>query len=155
MAKIFNLETVQSYLNEVADKTIVLTNGCFDLLHPGHLQYLSEARALGDILIIGLNSDQSVQSIKGLSRPINNQQFRASMLLGLKSVDAVVIFEEDTPINLISTIKPSIHVKGGDYIAEELPEYQTVIANDGQIKILSFLDGYSTSEIIEKIQRLH
>lgn len=134
--------------------TIVLTNGCFDLLHPGHIDYLTKAKALGDVLIIGLNSDQSVQSIKGPTRPINNQKFRASMLLGLKPVDAVVLFDEDTPVNLINTIKPSIHVKGGDYIAKELPEYQTVVSNGGKVQILPFLEGYSSTAIIDAIKQI-
>ena len=154
MNNVYTLHTVSQFLADSQNQTIILTNGCFDLLHPGHIDYLTKAKALGDQLIIGLNSDQSVQSIKGPTRPINNQQFRASMLLGLKPVDAVVIFDEDTPINLINTIKPSIHVKGGDYIAEELPEHQTVVSNGGTVKILPFLDGYSSTSLIEKIKQI-
>ena len=154
MNQIYNSDSVHELLDQLKGKKIVFTNGCFDLLHPGHIDYLTKAKALGDALIVGLNSDQSVQSIKGPARPINNQQFRSSMLLGLKPIDAVIIFEEDTPINLISTIKPSIHVKGGDYNAKELAEYQTVLENGGDVKILSFLDGYSTTGILNKIKNL-
>ena len=153
MNNFYTTDTVHELLANHQHQKIVLTNGCFDLLHPGHIDYLTKAKALGDALIIGLNSDQSVQSIKGPTRPINNQQLRASMLLGLKPVDAVVIFDEDTPINLISAIKPSIHVKGGDYIAEELPEYQTVVSNGGEVQILPFLEGYSSTLIIDAIKK--
>ena len=152
MNNVYTLHTVSQFLADSQNQTIILTNGCFDLLHPGHIDYLTKAKALGDQLIIGLNSDQSVQSIKGSTRPINNQQFRASMLLGLKPVDAVVIFDEDTPINLINTIKPSIHVKGGDYTAESLPEYPVVIGYGGEVSIIPFLDGYSSTSILDRMQ---
>ena len=106
---------------------------------------------MGDILIVGLNSDASVKQIKGQDRPINTQDFRAKMLLGLKPVDAVVIFNEDTPVKLISMIKPAIHVKGGDYKVTELPEHDTVIANGGEVTCLSFIEGYSTTDIINRL----
>jgi len=130
---------------------MVFTNGCFDLLHPGHLHYLNEAKELGDVLIVGLNSDRSVRQIKGNDRPINDEKFRAEMLIGLKPVDAVVLFDEDTPIQIISIIKPAIHVKGGDYNITKLPEYETVVSNGGEVKLLSFLDGYSSTNIINKL----
>lgn len=130
---------------------MVFTNGCFDLLHPGHLHYLNEAKELGDVLIVGLNSDRSVRQIKGNDRPINDEKFRAEMLIGLKPVDAVVLFDEDTPIQIISIIKPAIHVKGGDYSITKLPEYETVVSNGGEVKLLSFLDGYSSTNIINKL----
>ncbi|RAP23572.1 D-glycero-beta-D-manno-heptose 1-phosphate adenylyltransferase [Candidatus Marinamargulisbacteria bacterium SCGC AG-343-K17] len=150
MNQIFDPLSIQSYIDSVSDQKIVFTNGCFDLLHPGHIHYLTEAKALGDILIVGLNSDTSVKQIKGQDRPINNQDFRAKMLLGLKPVDVVVIFNETTPTNLISSIKPSIHVKGGDYKVTELPEYEAVISNGGEVKCLSFIEGYSSTDIIDK-----
>ena len=121
-------------------------------MHPGHIDYLTKAKALGDVLIVGLNSDASVRQIKGDLRPINNQLFRSRMLLALKPVDYVVIFEDDTPINIIHQIKPHVHVKGGDYIASNLPEYKVIKSYGGQIEILPFLDGFSSTNIINKIK---
>ena len=151
MNHIYNSDTISHYLSENKSKRIVFTNGCFDILHPGHSQYLADAKSLGDILIVGLNSDASVSRLKGKNRPINDQDFRSQMLLALKPVDAVVIFEEDTPISVLSIVKPNVHVKGGDYKAEDLPEYETVVSNGGQVKCVSFVEGYSSSEIIAKI----
>ena len=131
---------------------ITFTNGCFDLLHPGHIDYLTKAKSYGDILIVGLNSDESVSSLKGENRPINNQEFRAMMLIGLKPVDYVVIFNEETPIELIKKIQPSTHVKGGDYTAKELPEYDVVVSNGGDVQIVPFLDGFSSTSLINKIR---
>ena len=129
----------------------MFTNGCFDILHSGHVQYITQAKSHGDILVVGLNSDQSVKSLKGSARPINNQTARASVLASLETVDYVVIFEQDTPINLIKKIKPDVHVKGGDYIAEELPEFPIISDYGGKVIIKPFLEGFSTSSIIEKI----
>lgn len=126
---------------------IIFTNGCFDLLHLGHATYLKHARQLGDKLVIGLNSDQSVKRLKGPSRPIINQNDRANMLSFFEFVDAVIIFEEDTPLKLISEIRPDILVKGGDYQVEEVVGREFA----GKVEIISFVDGYSTSNIIEKI----
>ena len=151
MNHIYNRDTISTYLSENKSKRIVFTNGCFDILHPGHSQYLSDAKSFGDILIVGLNSDASVSRLKGKNRPINDQVFRSQMLLALKPVDAVVIFEEDTPISILSIVKPNVHVKGGDYKPEDLPEYETVVSNGGQVKCVSFVEGYSSSEIIAKI----
>ena len=152
MRNIFNSGSILGYLEDIKDQKIVFTNGCFDLLHPGHLHYLNEAKALGDALIVGLNSDRSVRQIKGNNRPINNENFRAEMLMGLKPVDAVVVFDEETPIQMLSIIKPAVHVKGGDYKVTELPEYDTVIANGGMVKCLSFVKGYSTTNIINQFK---
>lgn len=132
-------------------RKIVFTNGCFDILHPGHITYLREAKALGDVLIIGLNSDASVKRLKGESRPILNQNERATLMIALEMVDFVIIFDEDTPIQTIETIKPDIHVKGGDYDAKTLPEYPIVKAYGGEVRILSFVAGQSTSGVIERI----
>ncbi|MGC6366754.1 MAG: D-glycero-beta-D-manno-heptose 1-phosphate adenylyltransferase [Candidatus Marinamargulisbacteria bacterium] len=151
MNHIYNSDTISHFLSENKSKRIIFTNGCFDLLHPGHVQYLADAKSLGDILIVGLNSDTSVTQLKGPNRPINDQVFRSQMLLALKPVDAVIIFEEDTPISVLSIIKPNIHVKGGDYQPEQLPEYETVVSNGGEVKCVSFIEGYSSSEIIAKI----
>ena len=132
-------------------KKVVFTNGVFDILHIGHLTYLEEARGLGDVLIVGVNSDRSVKTNKGDKRPINPEKNRAEMLLGLKFVDFTVIFDEKTPENLLSLLKPDIHVKGGDYKKEDLPETEIVEKNGGEVKILSFVDNISTTEIIKKI----
>ena len=152
MGNIFSTQTIQDLIKKVENQKVVFTNGCFDLLHPGHIDYLTKAKALGGVLVVGLNSDASVKQIKGDFRPINNQSFRSQMLLGLKPVDYVVIFEEDTPINTINKLKPNIHVKGGDYIASNLPEYKVVKYYGGQIEILPFLDGFSSTNIINKIK---
>lgn len=132
-------------------KKVVFTNGVFDILHVGHLTYLEEAGNLGDVLVVGVNSDRSVKTNKGDKRPINPEKFRAQMLLGLKFVDFTVIFDEKTPENLLDLLKPDIHVKGGDYRKEDLPETEIVEKNGGEVKILSFVDNISTTEIIKKI----
>ena len=134
-------------------KKIIFTNGCFDLLHVGHIRYLAQAKKLGDFLIIGLNSDSSVQEIKGKDRPINSFEDRATLLSALNSVDLVIMFEEQTPENLIKDIVPDILVKGGDYNIEDIVGYQTVIQNGGQVKTLSFYDGYSSTKYINKINK--
>jgi len=134
-----------------AGKKIVFTNGCFDILHAGHVQYLSRAKALGDILIIGLNADASVRRLKGEKRPINSEEDRAFVLKGLKAVDAVVVFEEDTPLQLIQSLLPNVLVKGGDWAIEKIVGRDVVEANGGTVKTISFLDGRSTTGTIEKI----
>lgn len=134
------------------NQTLVFTNGCFDLLHPGHLTYLEQAKAFGDILIVGLNSDRSVQNLKGTSRPILPEKDRARMLGGLKPVDHVILFDSPTPIPLIKELQPDVHVKGGDYQAEALPEYDTVLQYGGCVKIVPFISGYSSSQLIQSIQ---
>ena len=133
-------------------KKVVFTNGCFDILHVGHLTYLNEAKKQGDYLVIGVNSDSSVKRLKGETRPINSEKDRAEMLSGLKAVDMTVIFEEDTPVELIESLKPSIHVKGGDYRKEDLPETEVVERNGGEVRILNFVEGKSTTNIVKKIQ---
>ena len=134
-------------------KKIVFTNGCFDLLHVCHIRYLSHAKKLGDFLIIGLNSDRSVKKLKGKDRPINSFEDRAILLSALNSVDLVIKFEEQTPENLIKDIVPDVLVKGGDYNIEDIVGYQIVIKNGGQVKTLSFYDGYSTTNYINKINK--
>ena len=134
-------------------KKIVFTNGCFDLLHVGHIRYLSQAKKLGDFLIIGLNSDSSVKELKGEDRPINSFEDRATLLSAIESVDLVIMFEEQTPENLIKDIVPDILVKGGDYNIEDIVGYQTVMQNGGQVKTLSFYDGYSSTNYINKIKK--
>ena len=134
-------------------KKIVFTNGCFDLLHVGHVRYLAQAKKLGDFLIIGLNSDSSVKELKGEDRPINSFEDRATLLSAIKPVDLVIMFEEQTPENLIKDIVPDILVKGGDYNIEDIVGYQTVMQNGGQVKTLSFYDGYSSTNYINKIKK--
>ena len=133
-------------------KKVVFTNGCFDLLHPGHIKYLEDARALGDVLILGLNADASISRLKGDSRPINPLKDRAAMLMGLKAMDAVVAFEEDTPLNLISLLLPDVLVKGGDYEADDIVGNKEVRDAGGEVIVVPFLDGYSSSKLIERIK---
>src|SRR5215203_451733 len=130
---------------------IVFTNGCFDILHPGHVNMLERAKKLGSKLIVGLNSDESVRKIKGPDRPFQNENDRKSVLLGLASVDEVIIFEELTPESLIHHIKPDILVKGGDWKPEEIIGGDFVIGNGGKVVSLPLIDGYSSSKVLEKI----
>jgi rfaE bifunctional protein nucleotidyltransferase chain/domain len=129
---------------------IVFTNGCFDVLHLGHLKYLATAAGLGTKLIIGLNTDESVRKLKGAERPVNPQEARALLLAGFQFVDAIVYFGEETPINLIKTIEPDVLVKGGDYKAEEVVGYQVVTEKGGEVVIIDFVDGFSSTAIIKK-----
>ena len=151
----FLLKDNYSIINKlkINKKKVVFTNGCFDLLHVGHIRYLSQAKKLGDILIVGLNSDRSVKMLKGKDRPINSFEDRATLLSALKSVDLVIMFEEQTPENLIKEIVPDILVKGGDYKIEEIVGYKTVIDNGGRVETLSFYDGYSSTNYIDKINK--
>jgi D-beta-D-heptose 7-phosphate kinase/D-beta-D-heptose 1-phosphate adenosyltransferase len=144
------LKLRKSWANQ--GKKVVFTNGCFDLLHPGHIKYLEDAKALGDILIIGLNADGSISRLKGDSRPINPLHDRSAMLMGLKAVDAVVAFEEDTPQKLIALLLPEVLVKGGDYEADDIVGAQEVREHGGEVVIVPFLDGYSSSQLIERIK---
>lgn len=131
-------------------KTIVFTNGCFDLLHAGHIQSLTQAANEGDYLVVGLNSDNSVKKLKGENRPVNNEESRALVLAALSMVDAVVVFTEDTPLQLIKKIMPDVLVKGGDYKLEEIVGAKEVIANGGRVVINPILPGFSTTSIINK-----
>ncbi len=124
--------------------TIVFTNGCFDILHRGHLEYLKQSKGLGDTLIVGLNSDASVQRLKGASRPVNSQEDRRCLLKALRCVDHVVIFDEDTPYELIKRLRPDVITKGGDYRPEEI-----VGADLAEVVILPYMDGYSTTRILD------
>ena len=135
-------------------KRVVFTNGCFDLLHPGHVSYLMEARSCGDRLIIGLNSDKSVRKLKGEQRPLNSLQVRALMLASLQMVDLVVPFGQATPLELILALKPDVLVKGGDYEIHEIVGADEVQQWGGEVKRLSFVKGYSTTSLIHKIKEL-
>lgn len=144
-------DTVE-FLKKNKDKKIVFTNGCFDILHLGHVEYLNEAKAQGDVLIIGLNSDQSVRVLKGPDRPINNEEDRKSMLLNLRAVDCVQVFNDQTPLEIIKLINPNVLVKGGDWKPEQIVGSDFVIANGGIVKSLMFKRGYSTSNLIQAVQ---
>ena len=134
-------------------ETVVFTNGCFDLLHRGHVQYLGQAKALGDILVVGLNSDDSVRQLKGPERPLNAQEDRAQVLAALEVVDYVCLFGEQTPAQLIAAVVPDVLVKGGDYRTEEIVGRDTVQAAGGQVVVVEQLAGFSTQEIIERIRQ--
>ncbi len=133
-------------------RKVVFTNGCFDIIHAGHVLYLEEARNLGDILVLGLNSDSSVQRLKGPDRPVNNEIDRAVVVSALASIDFVIIFSEDTPYNVIKDIMPDILVKGGDWGVDQIVGSDLVLANGGKVMSLSFKEGNSTTSIIEKIK---
>lgn len=135
-------------------KKVVFTNGCFDILHRGHLEYLQAAADLGDILVVGLNSDASVKRLKGENRPINNQNDRAFALASLVFVDAVIIFDEDTPLELIQRVKPNVLVKGGDYSIGNIVGADFVKNIGGEVQVIPFVDGYSTTQIIEKMKEV-
>lgn len=152
-AKIVSREKAKEIadLHKEKGDTVVFTNGVFDILHAGHVQYLSEAKKLGDFLILGLNSDSSVKRLKGPERPIQKQQDRAIILSGLWSVDLVVLFEEDTPLELIKLIQPSILVKGGDYTFDTIVGAREVTSSGGIVKTISLVEGKSTTNIIKLI----
>ena len=146
-------EDLQDLLSKLRKdgKTIVTTNGCFDILHVGHVRYLEETKKFGDVLIVALNSDKSVRRLKGEGRPINNENDRAEVLNALKSVDYVVLFDEDSPAELLAEIKPDVHTKGADYTAETLPEAKIILENGGRLEFISFVEGKSTTSTIAKI----
>lgn len=135
------------------EEKIVFSNGCFDIVHRGHLEYLASAASMGNKMIIGLNTDSSTQRLKGPTRPINDEYSRALLLASLGFVDMVILFEEDTPYNLIDFVQPDILVKGSDYKAEDIVGYDIVKAKGGEIKTLDFIEGFSSTGIIKKIQR--
>ncbi len=135
-----------------ANKKIVFTNGCFDILHQGHLQTLHTAASFGNYLIVGINTDTSVQKLKGITRPINNTESRVTVIANLQMVDAVIEFTEDTPLELIKKILPNVLVKGGDYTIKTIIGANEVIANGGTVQVVPTLQGYSTTSIINKMK---
>lgn len=149
--KILNTDDVQMFRANNAEKKIVFTNGCFDILHVGHKRYLQQAATLGDVLVVGVNSDASVKRLKGPDRPVNSEHDRAEMLCALGFIDYVVIFDEDTPYELIKKIQPDVLVKGGDYKPEEVVGRDIVEARGGKLELIKFVDGKSTTNIINKI----
>src|ERR1700744_2559213 len=154
--KIFDLPGLQHQLSRwrLLGKTVAFTNGCFDILHQGHISSLSDAAREADILIVGLNSDASTHRLKGDNRPVNDQHARATVMVSLLMVDAVILFEEDTPLTLINAIRPDVLVKGGDYTLEQIVGAKEVIAAGGRFVINPIVPGFSTTGIIEKIHRL-
>ena len=133
------------------NKKIVFTNGCFDIIHRGHVDYLAKAASMGDVMVLGLNTDASVQRLKGPSRPIQDEMSRAMTLAGMFFIDLVVFFDEDTPYELIKKVQPDILVKGSDYKPEDIVGYDIIQAKQGEVKTLDFVDGYSTTNVINKI----
>jgi len=161
--KIFDLPTIQAGRERLirecniwraTGKKIVFTNGCFDILHHGHLDLLARAASFGNILIVGVNTDSSVQRLKGPSRPVTNEQDRTFQVASLLCTDAVCLFDEDTPETLIKLLKPDVLVKGGDYTIDKIVGADFVQNNGGSVEIIPFVTGYSTTSLIERIQRL-
>ena len=148
--KLLSCQDLDTRLSEwrSAGKTIVFTNGCFDILHRGHVEYLAQASDLGDVLIVGLNTDASVKRLKGETRPVNDEQSRALLLSALQFVDAVVLFAEDTPYELINQVQPDVLVKGNDYKPEEIVGYDIVTAKGGKVVTVDLVEGFSTTNII-------
>jgi rfaE bifunctional protein nucleotidyltransferase chain/domain len=152
--KIFGLSELEHQLKRwrLQNKKVVFTNGVFDILHEGHLASLCEAASFGHVLIVGLNSDASVKKLKGESRPVINEHSRALLLANLLVTDAVILFEEETPLELIKSIMPDVLVKGGDYRPEEIAGAKEVLANGGEVRIVPLREGFSTTGIIEKMK---
>lgn len=151
--KIIEGEELEKWLDECRKngKKIVFTNGCFDILHRGHVEYLSKAAAFGDVMVVGLNTDASVKRLKGPSRPVNDEYARAFVLAGLEFVSAVVLFDEDTPYNLIKKVQPDFLVKGSDYKPENIVGYDIVTAKGGKVVTVDLVEGFSTTKTIEKM----
>ena len=153
--KILTRESLVERYGRPRTRRVVFTNGCFDLLHPGHVTYLARARALGDALVVGVNTDASVRRLeKAPDRPLVGEDARALVVAGLESVDAVCLFDEDTPAELIDTLVPDVLVKGGDYRLEEVVGRETVESAGGRVALIPFVDGYSTTNLIQRIREL-
>ncbi|EKE02350.1 MAG: Protein RfaE, protein [uncultured bacterium] len=154
LGQVVNLDELLQLIQEHKrqGKKIVTTNGCFDIIHVGHVRYLKQARELGDILVVGLNTDESVRKLKGLTRPVNNENDRAEVMAALNPVDYVVLFNEETAVELLGKIKTDIYAKGGDYTLDTLPETEIVHSNGGKVAFIPFVEGKSTTNIIEKIK---
>lgn len=147
------LTTVEEFKTlNTEGKKVVFTNGCFDILHRGHVEYLSKASDCGDILVLGLNTDASVKRLKGENRPVNDEISRAIVLSGLFAIDHIVLFDEDTPYELIKSVQPDVLVKGADYNPEDIVGYDIVKAKGGEVVTISFVEGFSTTSTIEKMK---
>ena len=155
MGKLIKKSEIKDILDNLKaqNKTVVFTNGCFDILHAGHVKYLQKSAEFGDILMVGLNSDSSVKKLKGESRPINNEIDRATVLCALEAVDYVIIFDENSPTGLLEEIKPDIYTKGADYTISTLPEAPTVLKNGGHVEFIDFVEGKSTTNIVNAIKK--
>lgn len=153
-SKILDEKSLRQWLDDCRknNKSIVFSNGCFDIIHRGHIEYLAKASDLGDKFIIGLNTDASVKRLKGPSRPVNNQDARAIVLAALQFVDAVALFDEDTPYNLIKKVQPDVLVKGNDYKPEDIVGYDIVTAKGGVVTTIELVEGYSTTGTIAKMK---
>lgn len=154
-SKILDGNSLENWLEECyrSGKKIVFSNGCFDILHRGHVEYLSKAAAKGDALIIGLNTDASVRRLKGPTRPVNDENSRAFVLAALEFVSAVTLFDEDTPYQLINKVQPDVLVKGSDYKPEDIVGYDIVMAKGGRVETIDLVEGFSTTKTIEKLSR--
>jgi rfaE bifunctional protein nucleotidyltransferase chain/domain len=150
--RVLSREVFLTHFGRPRDLTLVFTNGCFDLLHPGHVEYLVQARALGDLLVVGLNSDDSVRRLKGTRRPLVAEEDRATVLAGLRSVDAVTVFDEDTPLELIRELLPDVLVKGGDYDLGGIVGQEVVEQAGGDVRVLPLVEGYSTTNILNRLK---
>ena len=156
-SKIIGRDEAARWVRELQNRglRVVFTNGCFDLLHPGHVDYLEEARSLGDALIVAVNTDASVRRLgKGPGRPVTPEQDRARVLAGLAAVDRVVLFDEDTPLEILTALQPDVLVKGGDYRLEEVVGRERIVARGGQVQVLPFRKGYSTTLLLKRLQRV-
>ena len=155
MGQVLRREKVAEFVANLhkSGKTVVVTNGCFDILHVGHVRYLEKTKSFADYMIVLLNSDKSVRSIKGEGRPINNENDRAEILCALRCVDYVVMFDEDSPRNLLDEIKPDVYTKGADYTLETLPEVDIMKKNGTRVEFIDFVQGKSTTNTIEKISQ--
>ena len=154
MGKVLENSELHGWLSELRcnRRSLVFTNGCFDILHAGHVSYLISARNLGDALMVGLNSDHSASGLKGKYRPVTPEQDRARILAALEAVDVVCLFDEETPARLIRQVMPDVLVKGGDYIPEKIVGYEEVTTNGGRVEVIPLLEGYSTTGLIQKIK---
>lgn len=157
MGEVIKRENIRALVKEIQGRgqTVVTTNGCFDVLHVGHVRYLTQTKSYADYSIVLLNSDKSVKSIKGEGRPINNENDRAEILCALSCVDYVVLFDEDSPGELLGEIKPDVHTKGADYSVETLPEAEIIMKNGGKIEFITFVEGKSSSNTIEAMSKLN
>ncbi len=153
---LIDLQELLNVINKLKEsgKKIIFTNGCFDIIHAGHIAYLNKTKALGDVLIVGLNTDNSTRRLKGRGRPVNNQDDRAAVLSALKPVDYVVYFDEDTPLNLVKAIKPDVLAKGGDYDIDSIVGADVVLSSGGEVNVIPFVEGKSTTDILKKILKL-
>lgn len=150
-SRVLSREVVLSRFGPPRDRKVVFTNGCFELLHRGHIEYLAQARALGDVLVVGVNSDDSVRRLKGPGRPLVPEADRAAVLSNVRSVDVVTIFDEDTPLELIKALLPGVLVKGGDYDLDEIVGRKVVEKSGGEVHVLPFVKGYSTTALLNRL----